>query len=135
VAGANQRRFAATPHPVDVYVGWRIRIRRLLLGMSQKRLAEGLGVSYQQVQKYEKGTNRITSSGIKKGAEILGVSIDYLFPARGSDLIELTGEEEQLRTMLQKPGAADLLRFYWSIPKPVVRAQFLDLVKSVPARC
>ena len=64
---------------VDVYVGARLRTRRAMLGMSQSRLGELLGVTYQQVQKYEKGRNRISASRLKLAAEVLQVSVDYFY--------------------------------------------------------
>jgi transcriptional regulator with XRE-family HTH domain len=68
-----------TPDPIDVYIGGQVRMRRLMLGMSQGKLAEALGVSFQQVQKNEKGTNRIGSSRLHQIAEVLGVSVPFFF--------------------------------------------------------
>jgi transcriptional regulator with XRE-family HTH domain len=65
--------------PVDIYVGSRVRMRRIILGMSQEKLAEALGLSFQQVQKYEKGKNRIGSSRLQSISEILGVPIQFFF--------------------------------------------------------
>ena len=67
------------PHPVDKYVGSRVRMRRLMLGMSQGVLADQLGLSFQQVQKYEKGTNRISASRLQQMCHILQVPVPFFF--------------------------------------------------------
>src|SRR5918995_6585836 len=68
-----------SPNPIDRHVGSRVRMRRMLIGMSQEKLGQMLGVTFQQVQKYEKGTNRIGASRLQHIAGILGVSVDFLF--------------------------------------------------------
>ena len=67
------------PNPVDVHVGGRVRLRRMLLGMSQEKLGEHLGLTFQQVQKYEKGANRIGASRLFELARILGVNVQFFF--------------------------------------------------------
>ena len=67
------------PNPVDKYVGSRVRMRRIMLGMSQEKLGEALGLTFQQVQKYEKGTNRISASRMQHIAQILKVPVSFLF--------------------------------------------------------
>ena len=67
------------PNPVDRHVGSRVRMRRIMLGMSQEKLGEGLGLTFQQIQKYEKGTNRIGASRIHQISEILQVPVSFLF--------------------------------------------------------
>ncbi len=67
------------PHPVDIHVGARARQRRVLLGMNQTKLGDALGLSFQQVQKYERGTNRISASKLFKWSQVLDVSIEYFF--------------------------------------------------------
>ncbi|MCB1490706.1 MAG: helix-turn-helix transcriptional regulator, partial [Rhodobiaceae bacterium] len=74
------------PNPIDIHVGSRVRLRRLLLGMSQERLGEQLGLTFQQVQKYEKGTNRIGASRLEAIARFLDVQVSYFFKdAPGED--------------------------------------------------
>src|ERR1700680_1870830 len=68
-----------TPNPTDKYVGARIRMRRLMLGMSQTALAQGLGLTFQQIQKYEKGVNRIGASRLQQIAHILRVPVEFFF--------------------------------------------------------
>ena len=66
-----------SPNPVDKHVGSRIRTRRLLVGLSQEKLGEGLGITFQQVQKYERGANRISASRLQQASRVLGVPIEY----------------------------------------------------------
>ena len=73
------------PNPVDVHVGSRVRMRRILIGMSQEKLGDALGLTFQQVQKYEKGTNRIGASRLQAIANILGVPVDYFFDGMPTD--------------------------------------------------
>ena len=67
------------PNPVDKYVGSRVRMRRIMLGMSQEKLGEALGLTFQQIQKYEKGTNRVGASRIQQISEVLQVPVSFLF--------------------------------------------------------
>src|SRR5215510_3635536 len=75
------------PNPVDVHVGSRVRMRRLMLGMSQEALAEAFGLSFQQVQKYEKGMNRMGSSRLQKAADVLGVDIAFFFEGAADEQV------------------------------------------------
>ena len=67
------------PNPTDTYVGSRMRMRRMMLGMSQSKLSDGLGLTFQQVQKYEKGTNRISASRLQQISHILQVPVPFFF--------------------------------------------------------
>src|SRR5690606_38472899 len=67
------------PNPIDVHVGNRVRMRRMLIGMSQEKLGEKLGLTFQQVQKYEKGSNRVSASRLHHMAQILNVPVQYFF--------------------------------------------------------
>ncbi|MBU3732043.1 MAG: helix-turn-helix transcriptional regulator [Beijerinckiaceae bacterium] len=73
------------PNPVDVHVGSRVRMRRILIGMSQEKLGDALGLTFQQVQKYEKGTNRIGASRLQHISTILGVPVEYFFDGKPMD--------------------------------------------------
>lgn len=73
------------PHPIDIHVGSRIRLRRLMMGASQESIAGKLGVTFQQVQKYEQGTNRISASRLAMIAATLGVSVSYFFECMGEE--------------------------------------------------
>jgi transcriptional regulator with XRE-family HTH domain len=84
------------PNPIDVHVGSRIRLRRTLLGISQEKLAEAIGLTFQQVQKYEKGANRVSSSRLVDIANALDVSIPYFFQEMSAEVDSLAadGHEE-----------------------------------------
>ena len=124
-------RGTGVPDPIDVQVGARIRTRRLLIGMNQETLAQGLGLTFQQVQKYEGGANRVSASRLSQIADILGVPIAYFF----SDLEPGGGapdaQELEMRERMQRPETIELIRCYYTISDPQVRAQFLDMVKAV----
>ena len=77
VAMPRQRR--NPPSPIDIHVGSRMRMRRMMLGMSQEKLGDAFGLTFQQVQKYEKGTNRMGASRLQQAADILGVAVPFFF--------------------------------------------------------
>ena len=79
------------PNPVDKYVGSRVRMRRIMLGMSQEKLGEALGLTFQQVQKYEKGTNRVGASRLQQISEILQVPVSFLFDGGPSGAVNGNG--------------------------------------------
>ena len=88
------------PNPIDIHVGSRIRLRRTMLGMSQEKLGESLGITFQQIQKYEKGTNRVSASKLHQIAVFLGVDISELFEGTGisqfANRVELSPEAYEL---------------------------------------
>ena len=84
------------PNPVDKYVGSRVRMRRIMLGMSQEKLGEALGLTFQQVQKYEKGTNRVGASRLQQISEILQVPVSFLFEGGPSGAVNGEGFVEGL---------------------------------------
>lgn len=114
------------PDPIDVAVGHRIRVRRKWLGISQSTLAEHLGVSFQQVQKYERGANRVSASMLVKIAQKLDTSV-----------AELVGEtaspqgDESLFEKLAVPGAVQLLDAFASVQQPALRTAILNLTRSL----
>jgi transcriptional regulator with XRE-family HTH domain len=124
-------RGTGVPDPVDVHVGNRIRARRLFLGMNQESLANALGLTFQQVQKYEGGANRVSASRLSAMAEILGVPISYFFGDLRPDDAEISPEDRQWREYLQRPETIEFIRLYYAIPDPKVRRQFLDMAKTV----
>ena len=85
------------PNPVDKYVGSRVRMRRIMLGMSQEKLGEALGLTFQQVQKYEKGTNRVGASRLQQISEILQVPVSFLFDGGPSGMVNGEGLAKALR--------------------------------------
>src|SRR5436189_681918 len=74
-----EERGSRRANPVDVHVGSRVRLRRMMLGMSQEKLGESLGITFQQIQKYEKGTNRIGASRLQHIARVLTMPVSYFF--------------------------------------------------------
>ena len=120
------------PNPIDVHVGQRIRMRRLLLGMNQETLAESLGLTFQQVQKYEHGTNRVSASRLSEMAKVLDAPIAYFFRDLPSAAdAQVNAEDQMWREQLQQPETIGLVRFYYAISDPTVRRQFLEMIKAV----
>ena len=124
-------RGTGVPNPIDVEVGGRIRTRRLLLGMNQQALADALDLTFQQVQKYEHGANRVSASRLAAMAKILAVPISYFFADVQSDGAELSVEDKTWREQLQRPETIQLIRLYYAILNPEIRRQFLEMAKSV----
>src|ERR1700704_2742273 len=113
---AEYGRGTGVPDPVDVDVGGRVRTRRLLLGMNQEELAKRLGLTFQQVQKYESGANRVSASRLWEIAEVLGVTPENFFSGLPfGEEGEQTPEDQRLREMMQRPETIDLVRFYYRI--------------------
>ena len=129
------------PNPIDMHVGSRIRLRRTLLGMSQTALAETVGLTFQQVQKYEKGTNRVSSSRLVDLAKALAVSVPYLFdemsaavqgqtPAMLLNVRRLPKLDDEKDPMVKRE-TLEFVRAYHRIPDPVVRKRVFELTKIV----
>jgi transcriptional regulator with XRE-family HTH domain len=119
------------PNPIDVHVGKRIRMRRLFLGMNQETLANALGLTFQQVQKYEGGANRVSASRLSAMAEILGVPISFFFGDLQSGDTPQSAAERESRERLERPETIELIRLYYAIPHTAVRQKFLEMVKAV----
>jgi transcriptional regulator with XRE-family HTH domain len=121
------------PDPVDVEVGHRIRIERLSRGLSQTALANQLGVTFQQVQKYEKGVNRVGAGRLTKIAEVLGVPVSTFFS--GKEVLESEqgrdGDEASPLKLLTVSGAFRLLRAYADIEDSNLRRSIVDLVEQI----
>ena len=96
-----------SPNPVDKHVGSRIRTRRLLVGLSQEKLGEGLGITFQQVQKYERGTNRISASRLQQASRVLGVPVAYFYegvpPIDGTQTGGADGATAKLARSMPEP--------------------------------
>jgi transcriptional regulator with XRE-family HTH domain len=121
------------PDPVDIEVGHRIRIERLARGLSQTALANQLGVTFQQVQKYEKGVNRVGAGRLTKIAEVLGIDVGTFFG--GKDILEggesRDGGEGSPLKLLTVSGAFRLLRAYSDIDDSNLRRAVVDLVEQI----
>jgi transcriptional regulator with XRE-family HTH domain len=116
---------------IDQHVGERIRARRAELGLTQEQLAQALHVSYQQVQKYETGANRISAGRIFEIARALGVDVGYFFQALGLDQ---GGEQPALEHGGKQRSAIELVRKFAQIRDPQVRAAIAGLVKAIVDR-
>ena len=126
------------PNPIDVHVGSRIRLRRNMLGVSQERLGESLGITFQQIQKYEKGTNRVGASRLQAIASILNTPVAFFFDgAPSEDRVGGTGFNEEssayVADFLNSSEGVQLNRAFVKIQDPKVRRKVLDLVKALAA--
>ena len=127
------------PNPIDIHVGSRIRLRRTMLGMSQEKLGEALGITFQQVQKYEKGTNRVGASRLQNIAAILGVPVAFFFedaPGDAGDAaVDGLGENSSTYVVnfLSSSEGLQLNRAFVKISDPRVRRRIIDLVKALAA--
>ena len=127
------------PNPIDVHVGSRIRLRRNMLGLSQEKLGENLGITFQQIQKYEKGTNRVGASRLQAISAILNVPVSFFFEdAPGSNPVGPEGfaednEATYVVDFLNSNEGVQLTRAFTKISDPKVRRKIIDLVKSLAA--
>jgi len=122
------------PNPVDKYVGSRVRMRRIMLGMSQEKLGEALGLTFQQVQKYEKGTNRIGASRLSRIAEVLGISVGELFETPGSAAQDSKSPANSPLRLLSGRDELRVLTAYSRIADPRLRRAIVELVESAADR-
>ena len=136
----------AKPNPIDVHVGKRLRLRRTLLGMSQERLGELLGLTFQQIQKYERGVNRIGSSRLYELGQILDVPVSFFFDDMvgsrlpGSVNRALPGLAEETggfhrnldgTLLLERRETLELVRAYYRITDSQVRKRLFELAKAL----
>ena len=127
------------PNPIDVHVGSRVRLQRMLLGVSQERLGERLGLTFQQIQKYEKGVNRIGASRLFDLAQVLGVPIQFFYddaPAGQSHTLTSGGMAERsadgyIFDFLNTREGLELNRAFARISDPKSRRAILDLVRKL----
>ena len=121
-------------NPIDVQVGGRVRIRRMLIGMSQERLGDLLGLTFQQVQKYEKGVNRIGAGRLFEVSRILGVPIDFFYEGIGDAPQPGFSEPEAAPPVMEFVASGEGLQLslaFMKIKDGKVRKRVLDLVKSL----
>lgn len=129
---------AEHPDPVDIHVGQQVRKRRNALSLSQEKLGKALGLTFQQVQKYERGVNRIGSSRLYQLSQILDVDIPFFFegydepePQAFSQVAEDGAQFEH--AMLQSPETIDLVRAYYRVKDPALRRKVFDLIRAMAA--
>ena len=128
------------PNPVDVHVGGRVRLRRTLLGLSQEKLGEAIGLTFQQVQKYERGANRIGASRLYDLSRVLQVPVSYFFDEMSDEVAasspgQRRGMAQEQDTYEPDPMAKretlELVRAYYRIKDPQVRRRVFDLAKAL----
>ncbi len=125
------------PNPIDIHVGSRIRLRRTMLGMSQEKLGEQLGITFQQIQKYEKGTNRVGASRLQNISGILNVPVSFFFedaPGDGGNAqpgMAEAASSNYVVDFLSSSEGLQLNRAFVKIADPKVRRKIVDLVKAI----
>ncbi|WP_372781429.1 helix-turn-helix domain-containing protein [Phenylobacterium sp.] len=124
---------AQGPNPVDRHVGLRIRMRRKELGISQERLAESIGLTFQQVQKYERAANRVSASKLWEMSRALSTNISYFYEGLGDggEIIGSNLPRETLQDFLLTPEGMELATVFPKIAKGRVRRKILDLVRAM----
>jgi len=118
-------------NPIDGQVGNRVRIRRMLIGMSQEKLGDHLGLTFQQVQKYEKGINRIGAGRLFEIARILDVPIDFFYDGVGTPSDGVGEARAPVMEFVSSTEGLQLSLAFMKIKDPKVRKRVLDLVKSL----
>jgi len=129
----------SNPHPVDVHVGRRLRLKRTILGMSQEAVGKQIGVTFQQIQKYERGINRMGASRLFDFAKALSVPISYFFEGYGDYAMDevsayALGEQTQGGYEHEKVNnreTLEVMRAYYRIKSPAVRKRIIELIKAM----
>lgn len=124
------------PNPIDIHVGSRVRLRRMMLSMSQEKLGDSLGITFQQIQKYEKGTNRIGASRLQHIARVLSVPVAFFFEDAPGGPGEASGMSEQSQTshivdFLSSSEGVQLNKAFIRIKNPKLRRRVIDLVRAM----
>lgn len=125
-----------TPNPIDKHVGSRVRMRRLMIGLSQEKLGEALGVTFQQVQKYEKGINRIGASRLQHIAKVLGVAVEFFFegsPQQGDAGVGFAESAMPTYTsdFLTTSEGVQLTKAFLRIKSAKVRRRLIEVIEAV----
>ncbi len=128
------------PNPIDVHVGSRVRLRRTLLGMSQEKLGQAIGLTFQQVQKYERGANRIGASRLFDLSRVLDVPVSFFFDDMPPEVAKTPAQkyftpdevpDTQEVDPLAKRETLELVRAYYKVVDPQVRKRVFELVKAL----
>ena len=124
-----------TPTPSISHVGSRLRMRRMMLGMSQEKLGEAFGLTFQQVQKYEKGVNRMGASRLQHAAQILGVSVPFFFEGAPGGHIEGgdTLSPAYIDDFVSSEDGLRLIKAFTRIARPAVRHRIVNVVQEIAA--
>ncbi|MEM8986073.1 MAG: helix-turn-helix transcriptional regulator [Pseudomonadota bacterium] len=126
-----------SPNPIDIHVGSRVRLRRMLVGLSQDKLGEALGLTFQQIQKYEKGVNRIGASRLFQISKILTVPVSFFFDDMPGEETGLSGFAEggeadpAFMDFINSSEGVQLCRHYSQITDPKVRKRIFELIRSL----
>jgi transcriptional regulator with XRE-family HTH domain len=139
-----KKKTKGTPDAVDVHVGQRLRVRRSLMGLSQEKLAEAVGLTFQQIQKYERGMNRISAGRLYQFSEILGVPVSYFYDQisgrKTAHPLQQAGgladnEQEAFGTededLLNRKETLALVKVYYSVEDPAMRKDIIRFIKSM----
>ncbi|MFZ1815488.1 MAG: helix-turn-helix transcriptional regulator [Rhizobiaceae bacterium] len=125
------------PNPIDIHVGSRVRLRRTMLGMSQEKLGEHLGITFQQIQKYEKGANRVGASRLQEIARVLNTPVSFFFedsPGTPAGTASGFGEAESANYVvdfLSSSEGLQLNRAFVKIKDPKVRRKIVEMVRAL----
>jgi transcriptional regulator with XRE-family HTH domain len=125
------------PNPIDKHVGSRVRMRRMMLSMSQEKLGDALGLTFQQVQKYEKGTNRIGASRLQQISHILQVPVAFFFegapnlPGQATDGLREAPSPAYVSDFLATSEGLALTKAFMRIKEPKLRRRVVELVKEI----
>jgi transcriptional regulator with XRE-family HTH domain len=124
------------PNPIDKHVGSRVRMRRMMLGMSQEKLGDALGLTFQQVQKYEKGTNRIGASRLSQISQILQVPVAFFFEGAPNLHAQPDGTKEApspayVADFLATSEGLALIKAFTRVKEPKLRRRIVDLVEQI----
>jgi transcriptional regulator with XRE-family HTH domain len=139
--GNSTGRGTGVPNPVDVHVGKRLRLRRTLMGLSQEKLGAAIGLTFQQVQKYERGSNRIGASRLFDLARVLDVPVGFFFEDMSEEIAARSpgraqGDVEPVesdRNPVAKRETLELVRAYYKIHNPAVRKRLFEMAKALAA--
>jgi transcriptional regulator with XRE-family HTH domain len=124
--------FERGPNPIDRHVGLRIRMRRKELGVSQEKLAESIGLTFQQVQKYERAANRVSASKLWEMARALNTSVAYFYEGLGGETSPGSNlPKEEVQDFLLTPEGMELATAFPRISEPRVRRKILELVRAM----
>ncbi|WP_245183216.1 MULTISPECIES: helix-turn-helix domain-containing protein [unclassified Haematospirillum] len=136
------------PDPVDIHVGKRLKLRRRLMKLSQEQLGEAVRVTFQQIQKYERGHNRVSASRLYDIASVLGVDVSFFFKDIGQDVTEHRPTQNLLQNAglgenpmpayeqdpLSRNETMELVRLFWKLPSTEMRRNILELLNSMSRR-
>lgn len=122
------------PDPIDQHVGTRLRMRRLMLDMSQSDLAQGVGLTFQQIQKYEKGTNRISSSRLQEFSNILKTEISFFFEGSPNEATGEAGIPANVSDFFATPDGLSLAKSFMKIKSPKMRRELVGLIETLASK-